>query len=94
MADGLDVVAVGVEDEGAVIGGVVERAGAGGAVIGAAGGEGGGVEGVDLLGAANAEGDVGAAGGGAAAGIDPEEGLGAVLGLLAKARLSAIGGVA
>ena len=47
VADGLDVVAVGVEDEGAVVAGVVDRARAGGAVVGAAGGEGGGVEGVD-----------------------------------------------
>jgi hypothetical protein len=68
VADGLDIVAVGVEDEGAVVAGVVDRAWARGAVVGAAGGKGGGVEGVDQLGRASAEGDVGAADGGTLAG--------------------------
>jgi hypothetical protein len=58
VADGLDVVAVGVEDEGAVVAGVVDRAESRGAVVRATGGNGRSVEGVDLLGVANAEGDV------------------------------------
>jgi hypothetical protein len=44
---GLDVVAVGVEHERAVVTGVVVRANAGRAVVLAAGGDRGGVEGVD-----------------------------------------------
>jgi hypothetical protein len=39
MAHGLDVVAVGIEDEGAVVGRVVMRADAGAAVVARAGGE-------------------------------------------------------
>jgi len=58
VADGLDVVAVGVEDEGAVVAGVVERARARSAVVGATGGERGGVEGVDRVAIAGGEGDV------------------------------------
>jgi len=52
VADGLNVVAVRVEGEGAVVAGVVDRAPAGWAVVGTAGGERGGVEGVDLPGRA------------------------------------------
>lgn len=76
MADGLDVVAVRVEDEGAVVAGVVDRPQTGGAVVGATRGQGGGVEGVDLLDRANAEGDVSAADRRPAAPIDPEERFG------------------
>jgi hypothetical protein len=47
VADDLDVLAVGVEDEGGVVVGVVDLAGAGAAVVAAAGGNRGGVEGVD-----------------------------------------------
>ena len=46
MADGLDVVAVGVEHEGAVVARVVVRTFARRAVVATAGGEGGAVEGV------------------------------------------------
>jgi hypothetical protein len=73
VADGLDVVAVGVEDEGAVVGGVVDRTRAGRAVVGAPGGECGGVEGVDGVAVAGGEGDVGVADDGAAAGVDSPE---------------------
>ena len=59
VADGLDVVAVGVEDEGAVVVGVVHGADAGRAVVLAAGGDRGLVEGVDLRAVLGAEGDVG-----------------------------------
>ena len=62
MADGLDVVAVGVEHVGAVVGRVVDLADAGGAVVGAAGLEGGGVEGVDRRAIGRREGDVEAVG--------------------------------
>jgi hypothetical protein len=48
VADGLDVVAVGVEDKGAVIIRVVLRAQTGRAVVAPAGGKGGLVEGIDL----------------------------------------------
>ena len=85
VADGLDVVAVGVEDEGAVVAGVVDRARAGCAVVGAAGRQRGGVEGVDGLAVGCGEGELGAADCGTAAGVDPEVGLGAVLALAAEA---------
>ncbi len=48
MAHRLDVVALGVDDEGAVVVGVVLGAQAGGAVVLAASGDGGGIKGVDL----------------------------------------------
>jgi hypothetical protein len=47
VADDLDVVGVGVEDVGAVVGRVVDLADPEYAVVGAAWREGGGVEGVD-----------------------------------------------
>ena len=49
VQDRLDVVAVGVEQEGAVVALVVLGAQAGRAVVAAAGGEAGGVERVDLV---------------------------------------------
>ena len=58
VADGLDVVAVGVEHVGAVVVRVVDLAHAGGAVVGAAGLERGGVEGVDGGAVGRLEGDV------------------------------------
>ena len=60
VVDGLDVVAVGVEHEGAVVVLVVVRARARRAVVRAAGGEGGGVEGLDLLLGVDPEGDMAA----------------------------------
>ena len=60
VVDGLDVVAVGVEDEGAVVVLVVVRAQAGLAVVGPARGERGGVEGLDLVLGVDAEGEVAA----------------------------------
>lgn len=75
MADRLDVVAVGVEDEGAVVVGVIVGAQAGSPVLGAAGGERGGVEGIDFVGRAGGEGEVDAADRGTAAGGEPKEGL-------------------
>ncbi len=61
MADGLDRMTLGVEDEGAVIVGVIVGPEAGLAVVLAAGVDGGLVEGVDRLAARGLEGDVGAA---------------------------------
>ncbi len=46
------------------------------------------MEGVDLLGTADAEGNVGAGGGRAVMSVDPEERLRAVLGLLAEAGIA------
>jgi len=63
VADGLDIVGVGIEDEGAVVAGVVDRAGPRGAVVVPAGGESGSMESVDELGGTSTEGDVGAADG-------------------------------
>lgn len=54
----------------------------GGPFFGAAGGEGSGVEGVDLRGRAGAEGDMGAADRGAATGGQPEVRPRAALGVL------------
>ena len=85
VADGLDVVAVGIEHEGAVVAGVVDRAQAGGAVVPAAGGQSRGVEGVDEVVRAGAEAEVEAARGGPAAGLEPEERVRAELGFLAEA---------
>ena len=48
MADGLDVVAVGVEHEGPVIVGVILRTKAGRAIVLAASGNRGGIERIDL----------------------------------------------
>ena len=75
VADGLDVVAVGVEHEGRVVGGVVDRPRAGGAVVGAARGEAGGVEGVDRVVVGGEEGEVDAVHRRAAARHHPEAGL-------------------
>ena len=58
VVDGLDVVAVGVEDEGPVVAGVVGGALAGGAVVRVARFERGSVEGVDGLVRVGAERDV------------------------------------
>src|SRR5436309_13107471 len=73
VADGLDVVAVRVEDVGPVVVRVVHRAHARGAVVGRAGGEGGGVERVDVLAPLDPERDVEPALDGFAALRDPEE---------------------
>jgi hypothetical protein len=74
VVDGLEVIAVGVNHEGGVIGGVVFDAEPGSAVIAAAGGKGGGVEGAHRGLVGGGEGDMDRAGGGAMGG-DPEEGL-------------------
>src|SRR4051794_26604607 len=72
VADRLDVVAVRVEDEGAVVSRVIVGAYAGGAIVLAAGGEGGGVEGVHRRAVGRGEGHVGG-GLAPAAAADPEE---------------------
>lgn len=71
VADGLYIMPVRVEHEGAVIIFVIIRAQAGLAIIGAAGGEGCGVESVDRGAVGGGEGDVGAGDGGGV-GADPE----------------------
>ena len=58
MADGLDIVAVGIEDEGAVVVRVIMRPQARPAIVLAAGGKGGGMERIDLSAAARGEGDM------------------------------------
>src|ERR1044072_8560235 len=82
VADGLDVVAVGVEDEGAVVARVIDGARSRGTVVGAPSSESSGMESVDRLWRAGAEGDMGAADGRALASVDPEEWKGSVLGVL------------
>ena len=63
MADGLDVVTIGVEYKGTVIAGVVLGTQAGGAIITGAGGEGGVVKGFDGFAIVGLEGDVQGLGG-------------------------------
>src|SRR5581483_7857747 len=76
MADGLDVVAVGVEHEGGVVIGMVMRAQARRAVVPRAGGDRRCVEGIDLGAVARGEGDMDAPlACGAEAFADPEERL-------------------
>ena len=58
MANGLDIVAVGVEHEGGVIIRVVSRAQARRAIVLAAGGDCGGVEGIDRLAGCSGERDM------------------------------------
>ena len=74
MADGLDVVAVRVEDEGAVVVRVVDLADTRSAVVGPAGGERGGVEGVNQVASIHAERHVDARLRAAVSLRDPEEG--------------------
>ena len=59
MADGFDIIAVGIEDEGPVIIGMIMRPEAGRAVVGAAGGKARCVEGVDQSARLDGEGDMG-----------------------------------
>ena len=58
MADGFDIVAVGVEDEGAIVVRVIVRTQARPTIVLAAGGDGGGVEGIDFGAAARGKGDM------------------------------------
>lgn len=58
MADGLDIVAIGVQNEGAVIVAVVFGPGSGATIVAPACGHGGPVEGVHLGAGAGGEGDV------------------------------------
>src|SRR5262249_31730867 len=60
---GLDLVAVGIEDKGAIVVLVIDRSQAGLAVVLAAGGEGGAMERIDGLAVLGGEGDVGATAG-------------------------------
>ena len=73
MAHGLDIVAVGVEHEGAVIVGVIMGAQARRPVVLGAGGESGAIEGVDRLSGLGGESDVDMAAGERGRLADPEE---------------------
>src|SRR5690606_10965800 len=74
-ADRLDIVAVRIEHEGTVVIGVIMRAKAGRAIVGAAGRQRGGIEGVDLGVAGGSDGVV-ATGAGGQGVAQPEIGLG------------------
>ena len=58
MADRFDVVSVGVQDEGAVVAGMVVRTLTGRAVVGSSRCQGGLMEGVHLLGGVRTQGEV------------------------------------